>query len=132
MVLAANTFRMTRDGSCSALAGHVVARIHGALGATILVGLDQLVVCRCDASRTDHPRQPWAYTKLRDAEIGQYGSLSVVVIRLADRGGALPILVLERDQVGGALDGLVTLRRLIAAAMAPDPTIDPKPERAAS
>lgn len=132
MGLMPDIVQMTGRASCSALAGHVVARIHGALAATILVGLDQLVVCRCDGGRTDHPREPWPYTRLRGAEIGQYGSLSVVVIRLAERGQSLPILVLERDQVGGALDGLVTLRRLIGAAAEPTTTIDPHRERSVS
>ncbi len=122
MVLVANTFCGTRAGPCSVLLGRVVARIHGALGAGILVGLDGLVVCRCQAPDSSSlPREPWSYDELLGAEVGQYGSLPVVMIRIIGRREPLAILVLERDQIADALDGLVTLRRLIAAAGTPTP-----------
>jgi hypothetical protein len=106
------------DAPCAADAGNVVARIEGAGGSAVLVGLDRLAICRCGspslAGRV--PREPWSYADLRDVSIGQYGPLPVVLLQLAHRADPLPILILERIQVAAALDGLVTLRRLIAAA----------------
>jgi hypothetical protein len=103
---------------CATEAGNVVARIEGAGGSAVLVGLDRLCVCRCGspslAGRV--AREPWSYADLRDVSIGQYGPLPVVLLELAHRADLLPILILERGQVAAALDGLVTLRRLIAAA----------------
>jgi hypothetical protein len=99
--------------------GHVVARIDGALGSTIIVGLDRLNVLRGSGSLrglADVPREPWSYGDLAGVTIGHYGSMPVVLLHLSRRDDPLPILILERGQVGPALDGLVTLRRLIAAA----------------
>jgi hypothetical protein len=106
---------------CGADIGRVVASILGALGSAVLVGLDRLTVCRCDASAprdlTGSP--PWSYGDLEDVEIGRYGSLPVIQLRLSDRADLLPILLLGPGQVGPALDGLVILRRLIADAHRP-------------
>ena len=103
---------------CAAGAGNVVARIEGAGGSAVLVGLDRLHVCRCGSPSLAPrvAREPWPYEDLRGVEIGQYGPLPVVLLQLSHRGNPLPILILERGQVAAALDGLVTLRRLIAAA----------------
>jgi hypothetical protein len=103
---------------CAAGAGNVVARIEGAGGSAVLVGLDRLNVCRCGSPSLARSvaRVPWPYEDLRGVEIGHYGPLPVVLLRLSHRADPLPILILERGQVGAALDGLVTLRRLIAAA----------------
>jgi hypothetical protein len=99
--------------------GNVVARIEGAAGSTVLVGLDELTVCRCGGPSLVRrvPREPWSYEDLRDVSIGSYGSLPVILLQLSHRVEPLPILILERGQVGAALDGLVTLRRLIAATL---------------
>jgi len=95
--------------------GRVVARIDGALGSAILVGLDRVAVCRCTyAARDEHVRQPWSYEELDGADLHHYGTMPVVVLHLANRPDPMPLLVLERDQLMAALDGLVTLRRLIA------------------
>lgn len=103
---------------CAAGAGNVVARIEGAGGSAVIVGLDRLNVCRCGSPSLGRrvAREPWPYEDLRDVEIGQYGPLPVVLLQLTHRADRLPILILERGQVAAALDGLVTLRRLIAAA----------------
>jgi hypothetical protein len=104
--------------TCATDVGHLVARIDGALGSAVLVGLDRLSTCRCGSpSLIDRPRrEPWSYEDLRGVAIGQYGSLPVVLLELSHRSDPLPILILEPGQVGEALDGLVTLRRLIAAS----------------
>ena len=103
--------------SFGASVGRIVARIHGALGSTLLVGLDRVVVCRCDSVAADvGNRAPWSYGDLDGADLQHYGSLPVVMLHVAGRTEPLPVLVLERDQIGGALDGLVTLRRLIGQA----------------
>jgi hypothetical protein len=104
--------------TCSSDVGNVVARIEGAAGSAVLVGLDQLTVCRCGGPSLVRriPRAPWSYADLGDVAIGSYGSLPVILLRLSHTPEPLPILILERGQVGPALDGLVTLRRLIAAA----------------
>ena len=104
--------------SCSADVGRVVARIHGALGSMILIGLDRLTVCRCAVPDTQlaASRRPWFFDELAGVEIAQYGSLPVVLLRPTSGADPLPALLLERGQVGPALDGLVTLRRLIADA----------------
>jgi len=97
--------------------GHVVARIDGALGSAILVGLDRLHVSHgTGPHRAGASRQPWAYGDLEDVSISHYGTMPVVLLHLLRRVDPLPVLILERGQVGPALDGLVTLRRLIAAA----------------
>jgi hypothetical protein len=97
--------------------GHVVARIDGALGSSILVGLDRLNVSQgTGPDRAGAAREPWAYQDLEGVSISQYGTMPVVLLHLFRRVDPLPILILERGQVGPALDGLVTLRRLIAAA----------------
>jgi hypothetical protein len=103
--------------TCAKDVGNVVARIQGAAGSTVLVGLDQLTVCRCGGPSLVRrvPREPWSYEDLRDVSIGSYGMLPVILLQLSHRLDPLPILILERGQVGAALDGLVTLRRLIAA-----------------
>ena len=102
--------------TCAKDVGNVVARIQGAAGSTVLVGLDQLTVCRCGGPSLVRrvPREPWSYDDLGGASIGNYGSLPVILLQLSHRSDPLPILILERGQVGAALDGLVTLRRLIA------------------
>jgi len=104
--------------TCAKDVGNVVARIQGAAGSTVLVGLDQLTVCRCGGPSLVRrvPREPWSYEDLRDVSIGSYGTLPVILLQLSHRPDPLPILILERGQVGAALDGLVTLRRLIAAS----------------
>jgi hypothetical protein len=104
--------------TCTKDVGNVVARIQGAAGSMVLVGLDQLTVCRCDGPSLVRraPREPWSYEDLGDVSIGSYGSLPVILLELSHRLDPLPILILERGQVGAALDGLVTLRRLIAAS----------------
>ena len=104
--------------TCATDVGNVVARIQGALGSVVLVGLDRLSVCRCGTPSLPGrvPREPWSYQDLRGVAIGQYGSLQVVLLQLSHRTDPLPILILERGQVAAALDGLVTLRRLIAAS----------------
>ena len=103
--------------TCTKDLGNVVARIDGAAGSTVLVGLDELTVCRCGGPALVRrvPREPWSYEDLRDVSIGSYGSMPVILLQLSHRLDLLPILILERGQVGAALDGLVTLRRLIAA-----------------
>jgi hypothetical protein len=103
--------------TCAKDVGNVVARIQGAAGSTVLVGLDQLTVCRCGGPSLVRrvPREPWSYEDLRDVSIGSYGMLPVILLQLPQGLDPLPILILERGQVGAALDGLVTLRRLIAA-----------------
>jgi hypothetical protein len=103
--------------TCTNDLGNVVARIEGAAGSIVLVGLDELIVCRCGGPSLIRrvPREPWSYEDLRDVSIGSYGSMPVILLQLSHRLEPLPILVLERGQVGAALDGLVTLRRLIAA-----------------
>ncbi len=90
----------------------------GRARSSVLVGLDQLTVCRCGGPSLVRrvPREPWSYDDLRDVSIGSYGTLPVILLRLSHRLDPLPILILERGQVGAALDGLVTLRRLIAAS----------------
>ena len=115
------TDRTTRDTpvtACPEPVGNVVARIEGALGSVVLVGLDRLSVCRSDgAGLVDGAaREPWAYAELQGVSIGSYGSLPVILLHLTRRTDPLPILILERGQVSAALDGLVTLRRLISAA----------------
>lgn len=102
---------------CATEARNVVARIEGAGGSAVLVGLDRLSVCRCGSPSLAGRvlRDPWPYEDLRDAAIGQYGPLPVVLLQLSHRLDPLPILILERGQVPAAVDGLVTLRRLIAA-----------------
>jgi hypothetical protein len=104
--------------TCASDVGNVVARIEGAAGSAVLVGLDHLTVCRCGGPSLVRriPRAPWSYADLGDVAIGSYGSLPVILLRLSHTSEPLPILILERGQVGPALDGLVTLRRLIAAA----------------
>lgn len=104
--------------TCAKDVGNVVARIQGAAGSTVLVGLDQLTVCRCGGPSLVRrvPREPWSYDDLGGVSIGSYGSLPVILLQLSHRLDPLPILILERGQVGAALDGLVTLRRLIAAS----------------
>lgn len=104
--------------TCTKGVGNVVARIQGAAGSTVLVGLDQLTVCRCGGPSLVRrvPREPWSYEDLLDVSIGSYGTLPVILLQLSHRVDPLPILILERGQVGAALDGLVTLRRLIAAS----------------
>ena len=104
--------------TCARGVGNVVARIQGAAGSSVLVGLDQLTVCRCGGPALVRrvPREPWSYDDLRDVSIGSYGTLPVILLQLSHRLDPLPILILERGQVGAALDGLVTLRRLIAAS----------------
>jgi hypothetical protein len=104
--------------TCASDVGNVVARIEGAAGSAVLVGLDRLTVCRCGGPSLVRriPRAPWSYSDLGDVAIGSYGSLPVILLRLSHTSEPLPILILERGQVGPALDGLVTLRRLIAAA----------------
>jgi hypothetical protein len=104
--------------TCASDVGNVVARIEGAAGSAVLVGLDRLTVCRCGGPALVRriPRAPWSYSDLGDVAIGSYGSLPVILLRLSHTSEPLPILILERGQVGPALDGLVTLRRLIAAA----------------
>lgn len=92
--------------------GRVLARIEGALGSAILVGLDRLTVSRTGAD-ADRPRRPWLFVELAGADLVHYGSLPVVVVRPIDGSEARPVLVLERHQIGAALDGLSTLRRLI-------------------
>ena len=106
------------EATCASDVGNVVARIEGAAGSAVLVGLDRLTVCRCGGPSLVRrvPRAPWSYADLGDVAIGSYGSLPVILLRLAHTSEPLPILILERGQVGPALDGLVTLRRLIAAA----------------
>ena len=103
--------------TCTKDFGNVVARIEGAAGSTVLVGLDQLIVCRCGGPSLVRrvTRVPWSYEDLRDVSIGGYGSMPVILLKLSHRRDPLPILILERGQVGAALDGLVILRRLIAA-----------------
>jgi hypothetical protein len=115
--------------TCAKDVGNVVARIQGAAGSTVLVGLDQLTVCRCGGPSLVRrvPREPWSYEDLRDVSIGDYGTLPVILLRLSHRLDPLPILILERGQVGAALDGLVTLRRLIAAST--QARTDAKPAR---
>ena len=104
--------------TCAKDVGNIVARIQGAAGSAVLVGLDRLAVCRCGGPSLVRrvPREPWAYEHLGDVSIGSYGSLPVILLHLSHRSDPLPILILERGQVGAALDGLVTLRRLIAAS----------------
>ena len=104
--------------TCASDVGNVVARIEGAAGSAVLVGLDRLTVCRCGGPALVRriPRAPWSYSDLGDVAIGSYGSLPVILLRLSHTSEPLPILILERGQVSPALDGLVTLRRLIAAA----------------
>lgn len=104
--------------TCASDVGNVVARIEGAAGSAVLVGLDRLTVCRCGGPSLVRriPRAPWSYADLGDVAIGSYGSLPVILLRLSHTSEPLPILILERGQVSPALDGLVTLRRLIAAA----------------
>ena len=99
------------------LHGAAVARIEGALGATLLVGADRLSVCRCDSRATASAgRIPWAYDDLTGVAVGHYGPLAVILLELAHGSDPVPVLILERGQVDLALDGLVTLRRLIADA----------------
>lgn len=107
--------------TCATDVGNVVARIEGAAGSAILVGLDRLTVCRCGGPSLVRrvPRAPWSYADLGDVAIGSYGSLPVILLHLPHTSEPLPILILERGQVGPALDGLVTLRRLIVAAAHP-------------
>ena len=103
--------------SFGASVGRIVARIPGALGSTLLVGLDRVAVCRCDSTARDLGiRSPWFYDDLDGADLRHYGSLPVVMLQVSGRLEPFPALVLERDQIGPALDGLVTLRRLIAQA----------------
>jgi hypothetical protein len=104
--------------TCATDVGNIVARIEGAAGSAVLVGLDRLTVCRCGGPSLVRrvPREPWSYADLGDVAIGSYGSLPVILLQLSHTSEPLPILILERGQVGPALDGLVTLRRLIAAA----------------
>jgi hypothetical protein len=100
--------------------GRVVARIDGALGSGLLVGLDRVAICRClSTARDDSSRPPWQYEELVGADLRHYGSLPVVMLHFGGRPDPLPVLVLERDQIGPALDGLVTLRRLISLATRP-------------
>jgi hypothetical protein len=100
--------------------GRVVARIEGALGTELLVGLDRVATCRCRrTSPDDRVRPPWQYEELVGADLRHYGSLPVVMLNFRSRPESLPVLVLERDQIVSALDGLVTLRRLISLATAP-------------
>jgi len=115
--------------TCSTDVGNVVARIEGAAGSAVLVGLDRLTVCRCGGPSLVRrvPREPWSYADLADVAIGTYGSLPVILLHLAHTSEPLPILILERGQVGPALDGLVTLRRLIAAATRVDSNTEPAP-----
>lgn len=105
-------------GACATETTHVVARIDGALGAAVLVGLDRLVVCRCGspAAAARARREPWSYEDLRGVSIGNYGSMPVILLQRIHGADPLPIMILERGQVSAALDGLVTLRRLIAAS----------------
>jgi hypothetical protein len=99
--------------------GRIVARIEGALGATLLVGADRLSVCRCDSrSNAAGGRTPWAYSDLTGVAVGHYGPLPVILLELAHGSDPIPVLILERGQIDLALDGLVTLRRLIAHAQA--------------
>jgi hypothetical protein len=103
--------------SFGASVGRIVARIHGALGSTLLVGLDRVVVCRCDSTAADvGNRLPWSYADLDGVDLQDYGSLPVAMFHVTGRIEPLPVLVLERAQIAAALDGLVTLRRLIAQA----------------
>lgn len=112
--------------TCTTDVGRLVARIDGALGSTLLIGLDRLCVCRCSPFPAGHaPREPWSYADLRDVSIGEYKSLPVVLLELIHRPDPLPILVLERGQVEAALDGLVTLRRLVAAVARPGASAAP-------
>jgi hypothetical protein len=116
MVIASST--CDPGATCASDVGNVVARIEGAAGSAVLVGLDRLTVCRCGGPSLVRriPRAPWSYADLGDVAIGSYGSLPVILLRLSHTSEPLPILILERGQVSPALDGLVTLRRLIAAA----------------
>ena len=101
--------------SFGASVGRIVARIHGALGSTLLVGLDRVVVCRCDSTAADgRNRSPRSYDDLVGADLQHYRALPVVILHLSGRIEPMPVLVLERNQIGAALDGLVTLGRLIA------------------
>ena len=117
MVIARSSICDT-GATCATDVGKVVARIEGAAGSAVLVGLDRLTVCRCGGPSLVRrvPREPWSYADLGDVAIGSYGSLPVILLHLSHTPEPLPILILERGQVGPALDGLVTLRRLIAAA----------------
>jgi hypothetical protein len=100
--------------------GRLVARIDGALGSAMLVGLDCAAICRCLSTRPDDRyRPPWQYEELVGASLRHYGSLPVVMLHFGDRPDPLPVLILERDQIGPALDGLVSLRRLISLAAGP-------------
>ena len=106
------------DVPCSALVDRVLAQIDGALGASVLVGLDSLVVCRCDGPGgvARVPRPPFRLDELESAGIVHYGSLPVLVLIVNGRPDPLPVLILERHQIGAALDEIVVLRRLIASA----------------
>jgi hypothetical protein len=125
-VAATQTVCRTCGPATGASVGRVVARISGALGSTLLVGLDRVAICRCNSQMADERfRPPWQYEELVGADLRHYGSLPVVMFHLASRPEPLPVLVLERDQIGPALDGLVTLRRLISFAQ-PVGTIHPE------
>lgn len=104
--------------TCGSETKRVVARIDGALGAAVLVGLDKLSVCRCGspgaAGRVQ--RDPWSYADLSGVSIGNYGPMPVILLQRTNGADPLPIMILERGQVSAAIDGLVTLRRLIAAS----------------
>lgn len=107
----------------------IVARIAGALGSRIEVGLDGLVISRPAVVAAAARRTAWSYDRVQAVGLGQLGSLTVITLLARDQAEPQPVLVLERDQVGAALDGLVTVRRLIAAAATPsgpsrtDPTL---------
>ena len=103
--------------SFGASVGRVVARIDGALGSAILIGMERVAICRCTyAARDQRVRPPWSYADLDGADLHHYGTMPVVVLHLVNRPDPMPLLVLERDQLMSALDGLITLRRLIAMA----------------
>jgi hypothetical protein len=122
--------------SFGASVGRVVARIDGALGSAILIGMDRVAICRCTYAAHDQSiRSPWSYGDLDGADLHHYGTMPVVVLHLVDRPDPMPLLVLERDQLTSALDGLITLRRLIAlagrtAADEPPAPASPRPRRA--
>jgi hypothetical protein len=120
MAHATRPLRGQTDVPCSTLVGRVLAQIDGALGSSVLVGLDRLAICRCDGPNGMQlaPRPPLLLADLVDATIVHVGSLPVLSVTLVGREDRLPVLILERHQIGAALDGLVVLRRLISASRA--------------
>lgn len=98
-------------------AGPAFLEIAGVEGSTLRVTPGGLTVLPCPDAMSDLSRDGrfWAYDRIRDVRLVDYGSLGVVRTRIRSTGVEVPLLLLEPNQITAARRVLEMVWNLMGA-----------------